>query len=85
MRSTAAALITIVLAGGLSAGCAPTLQASNERGGTVTQSQLWPGPGRARAMAMASDYCSHYGAVPHLASEDLGWLWSDTIAFDCVN
>jgi hypothetical protein len=75
-----------MLLGGLSvAGCAPALDGSGESGGTIHQFQLYPSSNLDHAVAMAAQYCGQFGRSGHVAREELGWFWSDTITFDCVN
>jgi hypothetical protein len=79
-------MLFAMLALGLSiGGCAPGLHGSGESGGTIGQFQLLPGANELGAEAMAANYCSQYGRSAHIASEDLGLLWSSTYKFDCVN
>lgn len=79
-----AMIVLSVLASGLSlAGCA-SLEGSAERGGVIRYSQLQPDTGMTDALTMADAYCGRFGRAAHIAGEHLGWLWSDTVTFDCV-
>jgi hypothetical protein len=77
-------VVLALVMGGLSvAGCA--LSSNNDAGGTIRGNLLWPGSDTHHAMAMADQYCSQFGRSAHLASEEQGWLSSDTVRFECVN
>jgi hypothetical protein len=77
--------VAMLLGGLCVAGCAPALDGSGESGGTIHQLQVYPGSNLDHAVAMAAQYCSQFGRSGHIAHEELGWFWSDTITFDCVN
>jgi hypothetical protein len=77
-------VVLALVMGGLSvAGCAPSI--NSDAGGTIRGNLLWPGSDTHHAMAMADQYCSQFGRSAHLASEEQGWLSSDTVRFECVN
>jgi hypothetical protein len=77
------AVLALVMGGLSIAGCAPS--GNGETGGTIRGNLLWPGSDTHHAMAMATQYCGQFGRSAHLASEEQGWLSSDTITFECVN
>ncbi len=79
-------IMLAMLAGGVSAGgCAPALDGNGERGVTIHRNLLVPGADVASASAMANQHCSQFGRFAHLGGEVQGWLWSDTLSFDCVD
>lgn len=63
--------------------CAPTLDGNGEAGGTIHSVKPWPGAST-DTTSMAEDYCRRFNRSAHIAHEDLGWGWSDTVAFDCI-
>lgn len=89
-------MVLAALVASSAAGCAPSLEGSGERGGTIRQNQLQqnqvelgPLPLRLSAiegnvLAIADRYCSQYGRSVHIAREEVGLLWTDTFTFDCV-
>jgi len=76
-------VVALVMGGSSVAGCA--LSGNGDTGGTIRGNLLWPGSDTHHAMAMADQYCRQFGRSAHLASEEQGWLSSDTVTFDCVN
>ena len=85
MRAKRLVGVALLLGGLCVAGCAPALDGSGESGGTIHQFQVYPGSNLDHAVAMAAQYCSQFGRSGHIAREELGWFWSDTVTFDCVN
>jgi len=83
-RSLTALAVLLPVAGFSAAGCAPALTGSGASGATVHQLQLRWDADEVEATAMAADYCRQYGRTAHIASEELGVLWKDTLTFDCV-
>lgn len=63
------------------AGCAPSLDAFNERGGVIRHTQA--GGNMAGVLAVADKYCGQLGKVARLGDKDL--FWSDTVNFECVD
>jgi len=88
--------MALTVLAGLSAGCAPTLEGSGEGGGTIRQNQLrqtrvelGPLPLRLGAAednvpAIADRYCGQFGRSAHIARENVGLLWTDGFAFECI-
>jgi hypothetical protein len=66
------------------AACAPSLEANGEHGVTIHQSELRIGSAREDAEAEAVKYCSQFGRVAHLESEDVSWFWSARFRYECV-
>jgi hypothetical protein len=81
MGKNAIALIVGLLVG-LGA-CAPALEGNGQAGGTIHSLQLWPGAA-AETTGMAEGYCGRFNRSAHIAREELGWVWTDTIAFECI-
>ncbi len=77
-------MIVAALAGSSIAGCAPTVDGSGERGGTVREYQFQLAATPNDALAAAGKYCAQFGRSAHIASEDVGILRIDTFDFDCV-
>ena len=63
------------------AGCQPSLESFNERGGVIRHTQA--GSNMAGVQAMADKYCAIYGRVAKITSTDI--LLSDTVTFDCID
>ena len=86
MRARSLTMLAVVLPiTGLSvAGCAPSLAGSGDGGGTIHQIQLRWDADEVEATAMADDYCRQFGRTAHIAGEELGLFWTDTLSFDCV-
>jgi hypothetical protein len=74
-------LLTALVLGLTTASCA-SLEGNGERGGTIRDNQLRPGS--QDAMANAAQYCRQFGRSAHLASQEIGLVWSETIVFDCI-
>ncbi|HUH84591.1 MAG TPA: hypothetical protein VLX85_08260 [Stellaceae bacterium] len=83
-RSLTVLAVLLPVAGFAAAGCAPSLAGSGEGGGTIHQLQLRWDADEVEATAMAADYCRQFGRTAHIAGEELGVLWTDTLTFDCV-
>jgi hypothetical protein len=85
MRMTSAAFVASLVALSAAA-CAPSLNASGERGVTIDQSEarILSGESDAAASATATKYCNQFGRVPHLESERMSWFWSATFTYQCV-
>jgi hypothetical protein len=63
------------------AGCQPSLESFNERGGVIRHTQA--GSNMAGVQAMADKYCAIYNRVARITSTDV--FWSDDVTFDCVD
>jgi hypothetical protein len=62
------------------AACAPTLQASNERGGVVRHTRF--GTNLDGALALADKQCEQFGRTAEITDRDL--IFHDSITYRCV-
>lgn len=61
------------------AGCAPSLEAANERGGVMPRVI---GLNRAEAFTTANKHCHQYGRVARISDIN---AWNSTMTFDCID
>ena len=77
------AIVAKILVGAASAlvlaGCAPSLEAANERGGVMPRVI---GLNRAEAFATADKHCHQYGRVARISDVN---AWNSTMTFDCID
>jgi hypothetical protein len=85
MGARTAMVLSVLLSGLSVAGCAPSLEGAGERGGVIRYTQLQLGRSIGEVPAMTDKYCGQFGRSAHIAGEHLGWFWSDTVTFDCVD
>jgi len=64
----------------ITAACAPSLESFNKDGGVIRHTQA--GTNMAGVQAMADKYCGQSGKSARITSTDI--VWSDDVAFDCV-
>lgn len=61
-------------------GCAPSLDAFNERGGVIRHTQM--GTNMQGVLALADQHCKQFDRVAQITGTDVAL--SDTVSFNCI-
>jgi hypothetical protein len=80
MRKHAIAFVAALLVG---LGACAQVDGNGQAGGTIHAMQPRPfAP--ATTTSLAEGYCGQFHRSAHIASEEIGWFWTDTIGFECI-